>query len=118
MRFLRNIFGKSKNENISSEPEHAVIVKFNYGKSEMQPLYDLEAKLEKIIEHQKVGEFDGHDIATDLSEGTLYMYGKNAEVLFKSVEEELKRTDFMKNVEAKLRFGPPEDGIKEILITL
>jgi hypothetical protein len=42
------------------------------------------------------------------------MYGPNAEVLFKTVKQTLEATDFMSGAKAKLRFGPPEDGVKEI----
>lgn len=42
------------------------------------------------------------------------MYGPNAEKLFIAIKEELEKTDFMKGAIATLRFGPPEDGVKEI----
>jgi hypothetical protein len=109
------IFDKllGKNKTVK-EPEHAVIIRFLYGTDRLEPLHRLEKELEKSIEQEGVGEYDGHEIAVDHSDGFLYMYGPNAEKLFKTVEPILEQTDFMNGAIAKLRFGPPKDGVKEI----
>ena len=108
MRLLRKFFAKK------AAPEHAVIAQFNYNKEDLQPLHDLADRLEKEIEKRKIGVYDGHEIASDYSDGFVYMYGPNAEVLFKGVKDILESTDFMNGARVKLRFGPPEDGVKEI----
>lgn len=95
-------------------PEHAVIINFIYGFESMDNLVELEYKLRSIISEKGVGEYDGYDIALDHSDGTLYMYGHNAEKLFLAIKEKLEKTDFMKGAMATLRFGPPEYGVKEI----
>jgi hypothetical protein len=95
-------------------PEHAVIINFYYGFESMDKLVELEYRLRSIISEKGVGEYDGHDIALDHSDGTLYMYGPNAEKLFLAIKETLEKTDFMKGEMATLRFGPPEEGVKEI----
>ncbi|TDO28804.1 hypothetical protein [Sediminibacterium goheungense] len=122
MRFLKRIFGKLiPKENISftdTESEHAVIIYFQYGIEGLESLYELEDKLEYIITQNKVGEYDGHEIATDLRDGFLYMYGPNAEQLFKTVEPTLMETNFLKGATITLRFGPSGVGAKEIEITL
>lgn len=46
------------------------------------------------------------------------MYGPNAETLFNGINDTLIQTDFMKGAKAKLRFGPPEDGVKEITVEI
>ena len=112
MGLLDKLFGKK------AEPEHAVIAHFNYNKDDLQPLHDLEDRLEKEIEKRKIGIYDGHEVATDYSDGFIYMYGPNAEVLFKGVKDILESTDFMIGSTIKLRFGPPEDGVKEIEIKI
>jgi hypothetical protein len=96
------------------EPEHAVIVYFDYKKENLEPLYQLEDRLERVITENKAGEYDGHEISLDYNDGILYMYGTNAEVLFNTVKQTLIAADFMLGAKAKLRFGPPEDGVKEI----
>ena len=119
MSIFKKLFGKSTTEQETQtgnrkEPEHAVIVYFDYKKENLEPLQELERKLEKVITEKKTGEYDGHEISVDYNDGILYMYGPNAEVLFKTVKQTLEATDFMSGAKAKLRFGPPEDGVKEI----
>ncbi len=94
--------------------EQAVIVNFKYGITTLKPLHKLEEALETIIEEKKAGEYDGHEIAVDYSDGCLYMYGPDAEKLFETVKPIMEKTDFLKDADVKLRFGPPEDGVKEI----
>ena len=68
-------------------------------------MLQLEEKLEKVIADNNAGEYDGHEIAVDYSDGILYMYGQNAENLFKVIKPTLDSCDFMKGATAKLRFG-------------
>jgi hypothetical protein len=115
MKFLKKLLGKRVKE---AGVEHAIIIHFQYGKDKLDDLYKLRDKLEQRINDKKLGEYDGHEIATNLSDGYLYMYGQNAEFLFSGIKEILEETEFMKGAKAKLRFGPPEDGIKEITIEI
>jgi hypothetical protein len=120
MGFLDKIFGSKKQESENNEPaiEHAVIVQFDYGIQGMEELYKLRDKLENVIQKNQLGEYDGHEMATDYSDGFLYMYGPNAETLFNGIKQTLEQTNFMKGAKAKLRFGPPEDGIEEITVEI
>ena len=111
MGFLDKIFGRQKP---SSTVEHGVIIRFQYGKENLDPLHNLEKQLEDVLAGKAVGDYDGHEIATDYSDGFLYLYGDNAERLFKEIKSTLESTDFMTDARVKLRFGPPEDGVKEI----
>jgi hypothetical protein len=105
-------------QKISSDSEHCVIVHFDYGKENLDSLHELEKRLESDLADKTVGDYDGHEIATDYSDGFLYLYGDNAERLFKKVKRTLEATDFMTGAKVKLRFGPPEDGVKEIELRL
>ncbi|MBO9203379.1 MULTISPECIES: hypothetical protein [Niastella] len=100
----------------NNTPEHAVVVRFKYGIDDLDALFELEDVLEKVITEKEVGEYDGHEIAMDYSDGTLYMYGPNADNLFKTVQPVLKEIEFMRGAKATLRFGRPEVGVKEITI--
>jgi len=111
MGLLDKIFGRQKP---SLTNEHGVIVHFQYGKENLDSLHQLERRLENALAGKTVGDYDGHEIATDYSDGFLYMYGDNAERLFKEIRGTLESTDFMTGANVKLRFGPPEDGVKEI----
>ena len=94
--------------------EQAVIVHFNYGSTDLSRLFALEGKLEKAIEQAKAGEFDGNEIATDGSDGFLYMYGLDADRLFEVIKPALEGTDFMDGAEVTRRYGPAQSGAREI----
>jgi len=91
--------------------EQAVVVKFDYRTTDLDALFELEDELEAILEDGDVGEYDGHEIAVDGSDGLLYMYGPNADAIFEKVRPTLARSKAIKNVVATLRYGPPEDGV-------
>jgi hypothetical protein len=98
--------------------EEAVIIRFQYGIKGLDSLSKLEDELEEIIETKKLGEYDGHEIAVNYSDGILYMYGPSAEKIFEAIRPILEKTSFMKGAKVTLRFGPPDDGVKETGITL
>jgi hypothetical protein len=98
--------------------KQSVIIEFDYGFEDLVPLHDLEELLRKAIEDTSTGIYDGHEIAIDDSDGYLYMYGPNAENLFKAVRPILNKCDFMKGAVATLRFGPPSVDCPQIDITL
>ena len=112
MGVLNKLFGKKP------KFEHAIRIQFQYGEEEMDKLYQLRDKNSQQIQKQNLGEFDGHEIATDLSDGFLFMYGQNAELLFNGIKPILEKTDFMQGAKATLRFGPPEEGTKEIIVDI
>jgi hypothetical protein len=124
MGIFRNLFNKKPNskpstdQKVDSEGEHAVIIRFSYLHQTMEPIYELEDKLVTAVSKNKVGEYDGHEIATDYNDAVLYLYGPNAEMLFKTIRPILKSADFLQGAIAKLRFGPPKDGVKEIEIKI
>jgi len=94
--------------------EQAVIVEFACPRpTEPQSLFALEAKLEAAIASAGVGEYDGNEIAADISDGTFYMYGPDADALFAVVRPILKACKAISRVRARLRYGPAEDGVRE-----
>ena len=93
--------------------EHAVIVRFDYGQTDLSPLNQLEDTLTAAIESAAVGEFDGNEIAVDGSDGTFYMYGPNADRLFEVVRPVLASATCIRNAVATIRYVPPEDGVEE-----
>ena len=94
--------------------DHAVIVHFDYGSKDLGRLFELEGKLESAIEAAKAGEYDGNEIAVDGSDGFLYMYGPDADRLAEAILPALEATSWMKGAKLKKRYGPPEDGVREV----
>ena len=95
--------------------EHAILVKFNYGLDTLDALFELEDALTEALERAGVGEYDGNDIATDLSDGTLYMYGPDADALIAVAMPILKSAPFMKGARYSCRYGDAADpSAKEV----
>lgn len=89
--------------------EHAVIVWFDYGLENVVPLQKLCSELDSAIEAAGTGEFDGHEIAVDMSDGSLYMYGPDADVLYGSVISILQTVEFLRGARVVRRYGDVSD---------
>lgn len=117
MKFFEHL-SEMQLTNFVPKDEHAVIVHFIYYKDELDPLHELDTRLEKAIRESGVGYYDWHEIAMDDSDGFLYMYGPNAGELFKVVKPILEATDFTRGAVATLRFGPAGCEAKEIEVEI
>lgn len=95
---------------------HSVIIWFDYGLEDDEPFYSLSLELAKVLENTNVGIYDGHEIAMDNTDGSYYMYGSNAETLFKAVLPTLEKYEFMKGSRAELCFGEFKEGATMIEI--
>ena len=113
MKIFQKIFGKKK-----TAPEQAVIVHFQYGKQDIQPVFNLGDALDKVIKSADVGEYDGNEITADGSDGLLFMYGPDADRLYEVVLPVLKSAAFMKNAAVRIRYGPPKDGVAEKVVKI
>ena len=111
MGVISRIFGRK-----SPPPaaDHAVIVHFDYGSTDLQPLFELEKRLEAAIAEARAGELDGNEVATDGSDGYLYMYGPDADALFRAIRPALEACPFMRGARVRVRYGPPADGVREV----
>lgn len=107
---LKNLFVRNR----EMPDEQAVIIYFNYGKEFSDTFYEMVGGLDKLVETSGLGEYDGHEIAMDLTDGSLYFYGANAERLFKAIKQYLLRYDFMEGADVYLRFGPLEARASDI----
>jgi hypothetical protein len=98
---------------------HAVIVYFfNYIDEELDKLHELDKKLTLALRQEGVGMYDGHEINMDGPDGSLYMYGENAEKIFNVVKPILEQTDFTKGAVAVLRFGPVDQEALQIEVQI
>ena len=106
MGILSRLLGKPT-EISTGSPEHGVTVNFDYiGSTDLARLFALEEKLEAVINAAKAGELDGNEVATDGSDGFLYMYGPDADRLFEVIRPVLEACSFMRGARITLRYGP------------
>ena len=83
--------------------EQAIIVSFDYGLASLVELHDLENTLRTAL--AAIGEYDGHEIAADLSHGFLYMYGPDANALAAIVLPIFRNHPFMNGAKLEVRYG-------------
>ena len=100
------------------ESEQAVVVEFNYGLESMDELFSLQHQLEAAIEEAGVGDLDGNEIAADLSDGFLYMYGSDADAVFAVIEPILRSVGFMYGAKVKLVYGELGEDVPRKTIVL
>src|ERR1700712_570079 len=100
------------------ENRQAVIIYFNYGLEKDEPFYELSDRLRELVDESGLGMYDGHEIAMNNSDGSFYMYGPDAKMLFELVKETIEKIPFMAGAQIILRLEPPEEGVKQISFNL
>ena len=96
--------------------EHAVIVEFKYGLNDLGPLREAESRLDAAIRSAGAGEYDGDEVAADLSDGSLYMYGPDADQLYAAIRSVLESAAVMRGATVHVRYGPPGSREKVIIV--
>jgi hypothetical protein len=117
MGVLSKLFGPRKPVR-KRPPEQSVIVHFSYGSTNLQHVYALEDLLRNAISEAAAGEYDGHEVAEDGSDGFYYMYGPDAEALYRAIGPVLEASSFMRGATLTLRFGPPKRKTPKRVIQL
>ena len=117
MGLLSKLFG-SRNATKVGPPVQEVEVHFAYGSTNFQYVYSLGDKIQVAIAEAKVGEYDGHAIPADGSEGRYFVYGPDAEAIFKAIAPVLEASPFMRGATVTLRFGPRRWGTPKRVIKL
>jgi hypothetical protein len=105
MRRLLELFGARKPAR-ETPPDHEVVIHFSYGSTNLQYLYALEDSLRIAVSEAAAGRYDGYDVADDGGEGFFYLYGPDAEVLFRAISPVLSTYAFMRGATVTLWFGP------------
>lgn len=93
----------------TSLPDHAVIVHFHCQPEEEDAFYELAERLWCSEEIKRVGVYDGHEIAVDDTDGTLYFYGDDADALFLAACPLLRSAEFLAGAYVLLRYGGIND---------
>ena len=71
--------------------------------------------MEKAISEAKAGEYDGNEIAVDGSDGSLFMYGPDADRLLEVIEPIIRASSFMKGAQVRRRYGGVKSGAREAI---
>ena len=106
MGLLSKLFGaRGAAKNGSSQQE--VEIHFAYGSTNFQHAYALGDKIQLAVAEAKVGEYDGHALPADGSEGRYFVNGPDAEAIFKVLAPVLEASPLMRGAKVTLYFGPP-----------
>lgn len=98
---------------------HSIIIEFQYGIDSLDPLHGLGDKMAYALDQSDLGYYDGHEIAMDDSDGRYFLYGINAEQMYKVIEPLLFEVDWMEGAEVALFFGNEDyDQVKKIEFVL
>ncbi len=88
----------------------------NGTREELAKIFELEDLISSFIEEHEVGEYDGNEVGQ--GEFTMYMYGTDADVLFRSIQPVLQRSPLTHGGYAIKRYGPPEEEVREVRMEL
>jgi hypothetical protein len=105
MGLLSRLFG-SKNEDKSGPAEQEVEVHFEYGSTNFQFVYALGDQIRSTVAEAKVGEYEGHALPADGSEGRYFVCGPDAEAIFRVIAPVLEASPLMRGATITLRYGP------------
>ena len=105
MSLFSRIFGSQKSTRQSPLVQD-VEVHFSYGSTNFQHLFALEDFLGQAIAAAAVGVYEGHDVSEDGSDAYFYVYGPDAEAIFRVILPVLSDSTFMRGAKITLWFGP------------
>jgi hypothetical protein len=117
MSLLSKLFG-SKNAEKEGSSAQEVEVHFAYGSTNFQHVYALGDELQNAIVEAKVGEYDGHALPADGSEGRYFIYGPDAEAIYKVIAPILVTSSLMRGATVTLHYGPHRRGTPKRIIEL
>jgi hypothetical protein len=117
MGLLSKLFG-SKDARGGNSSEQEVEVHFEYGSTNFQFVYSLGDKIQLAVSEAKVGEYDGHALPADGSDGRYFVFGPDAEAIFRVIQPVLEASPLMRGATVTLWFGSPGWRTPKRVITL
>src|SRR6516225_2769122 len=112
MSFLARLFSVRP----AVKPQDSVRVHFKLGdrefgtSDERDRVHQLTARLDALIREHRAGEFDGDEFGN--GEGTLFMYGPDADRLFETVLPALKDWEALKGGYAIKRYAESNRSVR------
>lgn len=92
--------------------EDELLIDFDFVGDDFAQFEDLEERLAAMIGQAGVGKYEGNEFATDGSNGSLAMYGPDADALYAVARTLLAEATFLGNVRFKLHYRAPKDGVQ------
>ena len=117
MGLLSRLFG-SRNVEKRGASEQEVEVHFGYGSTNFQYVYALGDQIQVAITEAKAGEYDGHRLPADGSEGRYFLKGPDAEKMFKVIAPVLEASPLMRGATVTLYYGPAGWSTRKRVIKL
>ena len=117
MGLLSKLFG-SKDTAKNGGSQQEVEIHFAYGSTNFQYVYSLGDEIQTAIAEAKVGEYDGHALPADGSEGRYFIYGPDAEAIYRAIAPVLEASPLMRGATITLLFGPRRWGTPKRIIKL
>lgn len=117
MGLFSKLFGTRNSEN-DEPPMQEVEVRFAYGSTNFQHVYAFGDLLQNAIVEAKVGEYDGHALPADGSEGRYFVYGPDAEAIYKVIAPVLESSPLMRGATVTLIYGHRKRGTPKRVIEL
>lgn len=117
MGFLSKLFG-SKNSEAGGSGAQEVEIHFEYGSTNFQYVYALGDQIQLAVAEAKVGEYDGHALPADGSEGRYFVYGPDAEAIYRAIAPVLEASPMMRGARVTLHYGPQKRGTRRRVIEL
>jgi hypothetical protein len=77
-------------------------------------MLQISEKLTEAIEGNNLGAFDGNEIGGN--ETVLFMYGPDAELIFKQIEPILRDDEFCRGARVIIRWGAPGAPQREVIV--
>ena len=90
--------------------EQAVLIHF--ANEDLEGSTPLQLALDEFLTNSEVGMFDGNEVGDDTL--VLYLYGRDAELLFRHIEPVLRADEFCRGAKAVIRWGGPNAPQREV----
>jgi len=90
--------------------EQAVLIHF--ANEDLEGSTPLQLALDEFLTNSEVGMFDGNEVGDDTL--VLYLYGPDAELLFRHIEPVLRADEFCRGAKAVIRWGGPNAPQREV----
>ena len=95
MGLLSKLFG-SKDARVTGQAAQEVEVHFEYGSTNFQLAYAVGDQIQSAVADAKVGEYDGHALPADGTDGRYFICGPDAEEIYRVIAPVLQASPFMR----------------------